>query len=192
MNSHGARVPYPALPTHSSLKSAHRFLFYVVHIWLTVYYRDNTWGGGTGSWRTTRIFRGATVLQLLGNLTFSDYVFKIFSSKTLDIFAPAPNLPMGRAYVLNFILWNKIQYTIVVQKHATAWVKNIFLMGWKYFEFECDTDILTVWFTGIIRTNSGHLQVCFLKYFRIIWSWTVNVCLTKSSCLYLDITLFFS
>lgn len=60
--------------------------------------------GGLVAEELPEFFRGATVLQLLGNLTFSDYVSKIFSSKTLDIFAPAPNLPMGRAYVLNFIL----------------------------------------------------------------------------------------
>lgn len=119
-------------PTHPLLLKVGSSLSFLCSSYMTyVYYRDNAWGGGTGSCRTTRIFRGATVLQLLGNLTFSDYVFKIFSSKTLDIFAPAPNLPMGRAYVLNFILWNKIQYTIVVQKHATAWVKNIFLLWMK-------------------------------------------------------------
>lgn len=59
--------------------------------------------GGLVAEELPEFFRGATVLQLLGNLTFSDYVSKIFSSKTLDIFALLQIYPwVKRIYLISF------------------------------------------------------------------------------------------
>lgn len=157
--------PYPPTPTPT--KSQHvAFFLHVVHV-MTYDLRILSWlclGRGEGG----VIWAFLIILQkyfLIKQWTYSVFVQNFIS--------------VGRVYMYLILFYEekKIHNMIVAHVQATVWVENRFFCGWKYKNVLLLNLTLIYWrfdlfdnprnryicHTVIVRTNSGHSQLCFLK-----------------------------